>query len=63
MFHNIRLTSKKIHNRLDLIGPLVYRQRHPLPCFRYIKLESPLVDPLVSSEVDDGDWRPIPWGT
>jgi len=63
VFHNIRRTSKKIHQRLRLIEPLVYRRRQPLPFFRYLKLESPRVDPPVSLQVDDGNWQVIPWGS
>ena len=63
MFHDIRLTSSKINRRLRLIEPLVYRRRQPLPNFRRLKLESPLVDPPVSPEVDDANWQPIPWGS
>lgn len=63
MFHDIRLTSSKINRRLRLIEPLVYRRRQPLPHFRHLKLESPLVDPPVSPQVDDTDWQPIPWGS
>ena len=62
MFHDIRWTSKKIHQRLCLIEPLVYRRRQPLPRFQYLELESPLIDPPVLPEVDDGNWRVIPWG-
>ena len=61
-FHDIRLTSKKIRQRLRLIEPLVYRRRRPLPHFQYLELESPLVDPPVSPQVDDGNWQSIPWG-
>jgi alpha-mannosidase len=63
VFHNIRWTSEKIRQRLCLIEPLVYRVRQPLPPFRYLELESPLVEPPVSLDVDDGRWRVIPWGT
>ena len=63
MFHDIRLTSRKINRRLRLIEPLVYRRRQPLPHFRHLKLESPLVEPPVSLEVDDGDWQSLPRGS
>ena len=63
MFHDIRLTSSKINQRLRLIEPLVYRRRQPLPHFRHLKLESPLVDPPVSPEVDDVNWQLILWGS
>jgi len=63
VFHDIRLTSKKIHHRLRLIEPLVYRRRQPLPPFRYLRLESPLVDPPVSLQADEENWQTIPWGS
>ncbi|MCK4451201.1 MAG: alpha-mannosidase, partial [Anaerolineae bacterium] len=63
MFHNIRLTSRKINRRLRLIEPLVYRRRQPLPHFRHLKLESPQVDPPISPQVDDVDWQSLPWGS
>ena len=63
MFHDIRLTSRKINRRLELIEPLVYRRRQPLLPFQYLKLESPQVDPPVSLQVDDADWQSLPWGS
>jgi alpha-mannosidase len=63
VLHDIRLTSSKTNRRLRLIEPLVHRRRQPLPYFRYLKLESPSVEPPVSLEVDDGDWQSIPWGS
>jgi len=63
VLHDIRWTSRRIQRSLDLIEPLVYRRRHSLPCFRYLKLESPLADPAVHPGVDDRDWESIPWGT
>ena len=63
MLHDIRLTSTKINRRLKLIEPLVYRRRQPLLPFRHLKLESPLVAPPVSPEVDDENWQSIPWGS
>jgi len=62
MLHDIRWTSRKINQRLRLIQPLAYRRRHPLPPFRYLKLDSPLAAPPVSPEADDADWQLIPWG-
>jgi len=63
VFHTIRQTSKKIYQRLRLIEPLVYRRRQPLPCFRYLKLASPLVAPPVSLQADEENWQTIPWGS
>ena len=58
-FHAIRQTSKKIHRRLQLIEPLVYRRRWPLPPFRYMRLEGPLAAPPVSPEVNDSGWLEV----
>jgi alpha-mannosidase len=62
MFHTIRWTAEKIRQRLNLIEPLVYVRRQPLPPFRYLRLAGPLVDPPVGPGVDDRDWPVIPWG-
>ena len=63
MLHDTRRTSGRIQRGISLIEPLVYRRRHSLPCFRYLKLESPLADSPVLPGVDDRDWESIPWGT
>jgi len=63
IFHHIRFTSSKIHQRLSLIEPMVHRRRQSLPRFRYLKLGSPVIDPPVSQDVEDGDWLSIPWGS
>jgi len=66
MIHTIRWTADKIAGRLALIEPLVYRERHPIPPFRYTVLENPLLNPPVGPEVSDDDWPVIPpdtyWG-
>jgi alpha-mannosidase len=59
MIHKIRWTAEKIAQRIRLIEPLVYRRRHALPPFRHIMLPSPMADPPVGTEVDDGDWPVI----
>ena len=59
MRHQIRWTSKKIHQRLALVQNFVYRQRQSLAPFRYKKLDSPLSPPPISVDVDDGDWDVI----
>ncbi|MBN1874401.1 MAG: alpha-mannosidase [Anaerolineae bacterium] len=59
MIHKVRWTSRKISQRIDLIRPLVYRQRHPLPPFRCIMLPDPLSAPPVGVDVDDKDWPTI----
>jgi len=63
MFHDIRLTSRKIRQRLHLIEPLAYRHRQPLSCFKYLKLSNPMDYPPASLKVDDENWQTIPWGS
>ncbi|MCX7681902.1 MAG: alpha-mannosidase, partial [Anaerolineae bacterium] len=59
MMHRIRWTAEKIASRLALIEPLVYRQRQPIPPFRYTMLANPLASPPVGPEVEDRDWPVI----
>ncbi|MCD4674354.1 MAG: alpha-mannosidase [Anaerolineaceae bacterium] len=59
MRHEIRWTSKKIHQRLSLVEKYGYRQRRPIPAFRYLKLDSPLDVPSIGCEVDDQAWEVI----
>ncbi len=59
MRHQIRWTSKKIHQRLVLVQNFVYRQRQFLAPFRYKKLDTPLSPPPINLDVDDGDWDVI----
>lgn len=59
MFHNIRWTSQKIANYLELIHPHVYRSRIQLPPFRYHELDDPVEEPLVDLEIDDSNWKRI----
>ena len=62
MFHKFRWTPQKIAQRIELIEPLVYRQRQPIPAFRYKTLTGPLENPPVGAEIDDSDWQVIePW--
>ncbi|KAA3663524.1 MAG: alpha-mannosidase [Chloroflexi bacterium] len=67
MIHNIRWTSKKIAQRIELIEPFVYRQRLWLEDFRYKTLSGPEVDPPVALDEDDSDWETITpntyWGS
>ncbi|MBE9506586.1 MAG: alpha-mannosidase, partial [Chloroflexi bacterium] len=53
--HRIRLTEPKIARRLELVETLVYRQRQPLPPFRF----HPGDEPLVAPDVDDSVWPVI----
>ncbi|KXK19873.1 MAG: putative alpha-mannosidase [Chloroflexi bacterium OLB15] len=59
MSHVFRWTAQKILKRLALIEPLVYIQKHPLPPFRYTKLDSPLQEPPVGFDVNDSTWEVI----
>ncbi|MBE9524438.1 MAG: alpha-mannosidase, partial [Chloroflexi bacterium] len=59
MRHEIRWTSKKIHQRLSLVENLVYRQRQPISGFRYKELDSALDVPPIHVDVDDRDWDVI----
>ncbi|MEW5938204.1 MAG: alpha-mannosidase [Chloroflexota bacterium] len=67
MYHKHRWTPEKIKQRLDLIAPLVYVKRAPLPPFRYRELGDPLAKPPVSADVDDSRWPEISaneyWGS
>jgi alpha-mannosidase len=55
--HVIRWTIEKIAQRLDLIEPLVYRQRAAIPPFRYCALPDPATPPPL--DADDIDWPVI----
>ena len=59
MDHKVYWTPQKIAQRIDLIEPLVYRKRHPLPAFRYKALASPLAEPEIGEGVDDSAWETI----
>ncbi len=67
MSHKIRWTAQKIARRLSLIEPLVYRQQHPLPNFRFNKLLGPETPPPIGIDIDDSDWETIEpnsyWGS
>jgi hypothetical protein len=59
MRHEMRWTAKKISQRLELIEPLVYRQRSPLPPFRLQTLDDPLDEPSVGLDIDDSGWQVV----
>ncbi|HEX2620032.1 MAG TPA: alpha-mannosidase [Phototrophicaceae bacterium] len=67
MLHKMRWTPQKIAQRLRLIDPLIYRQQHPLPAFRYKTLAGPLETAPTGVDVDDSTWDIIKpksyWGT
>lgn len=56
MHHQTRWTAQRIGRYLDIIEPLVYRIRQPLPPFRLKILDGPDAQPLIDRDVDDGDW-------
>jgi alpha-mannosidase len=59
LLHKIRWTPQKITQRIKLISPLVYRQRHPLPPFRYSALSSAAEVPTIEPDFDDNIWEKI----
>ena len=59
MYHQMRWTAQKIAQRIELIEPLVYRKRSPLPDFRFLKLNDPMDAPLIGADVDDSQWEII----
>ncbi|HVU12786.1 MAG TPA: hypothetical protein VHD90_16015, partial [Phototrophicaceae bacterium] len=59
MLHKVRWTSQKIGQRIQLIEPLVYKQHHDLPNFRYKALSSPQDAPPIGQEFDDSGWESI----
>jgi len=56
MFHDIRLTSKKIKNRITQINGLVYRHRSPIPSFRFRYLHGPMEPRFTDTDIDDSSW-------
>ena len=63
MLHNVRWTARKIGQRIELIEPLVYRQRVDLPAFRMTVLPDPTPDaiesPPIGADVDDSGWETL----
>lgn len=59
MHHQTRWTLQKIRQRLDLIAPLVYRQRVSLPPFHYQTMPDATTPPPVGPGVDDHAWDVI----
>jgi alpha-mannosidase len=55
----MRWTLKKIKQRLELIEPLVYRKRAPLPSFRFARMDGPMSPPPVGVDVDDSSWPEV----
>ncbi len=67
MYHRTHWTPDKIKQRIELITPLVYIRRKPLPPFHYRELENALTPPPSGAEVDDSGWQQIDahdyWGS
>lgn len=59
MQHQMRWTVEKIQQRLNLIEPLIYRQRQALPSFRFHELKSPLDEAPIATDVNITDWAVI----
>ncbi|HET9912714.1 MAG TPA: alpha-mannosidase [Anaerolineales bacterium] len=59
MYHRIRWTPEKIKQRLELITPLIYIKRKPLPSFHYRELDSALTPPPVGIDADISGWKEI----
>jgi len=62
VYHKQRWTPEKVKQRLDLIAPLVYIKKTPLPPFRYHELEGPLAPPPLETDLDDSSWTEISAG-
>jgi alpha-mannosidase len=62
LLHSIRWTPEKIRQRLAVAERMVYRRNAQIPPFRMLELESSLVHPPVSPEVDSRSWPTIPFG-
>ena len=64
MNHEIRRTSPKLHQRLDLVSAHRARESVPIEIFELCELSGPEVDPLIWLETaDPAGWRSIPWGS
>lgn len=59
MRHQKRWTSQKLRKRLELIGPLVYRQRRQIASFNYLKLTEPTPNPPALSDTNQLEWKRI----
>jgi alpha-mannosidase len=57
VFHKIHWTQEKVEARLQLIEPLVHRQKSPLDPFHYTELSGPQETPPFGA--DTGDWETI----
>jgi len=57
--YDIRFSAEKAAQRIRVIESLVYRNRIPLPPFRYSELPGPQVDLPVEVDLDDSYWNEI----
>ncbi|MEL7152006.1 MAG: glycoside hydrolase family 38 C-terminal domain-containing protein [Pseudomonadota bacterium] len=64
MTHDANFTAEKIAKRIELIRPLVFRQKLPLPPFWLLPLDSATDEPPI--DADPSTWERIPhnsyWG-
>ena len=64
MTHDANFTSEKIAKRIELIHPLVFRRKLPLPPFWLLPLDSATDEPPI--DADPSTWERIPknsyWG-
>ena len=63
MLHDIRWTSQKIHQRLELIKQLEYCRRNPLPNFTVQLIDGDSSNLKQNSLPHEGAGSTIPWGS
>ncbi|MFA9406768.1 MAG: alpha-mannosidase, partial [Anaerolineales bacterium] len=63
MLHDIRWTSQKIRQRLELIKPLEYCRRDPLPNFSLQIIDGDSSNLNQNSSPNKGVGSTIPWGS
>jgi alpha-mannosidase len=63
VLHDIRWTSQKIRQRLELIKPLEYCRRDPLPNFSLQIIDGDSSNPNQNSSQNKGVGSTIPWGS
>jgi len=56
MLHDIRWTSNKIQNRINLLQPLIYCKRGQLPPFRFYPLEANFKPEYIRQDFNDSTW-------
>ena len=63
MYHDMRWTSKKIAQRIQLVESKVYRQSARIAPFKYSELEGDMSDPKPAIQADPSSWEEIPYYT